>query len=75
MKRILCLALFVALALAAPVFAANAPDKSGEIGFDVAQANVSSSDTSGAAIRSTSSGRSKGSSPRRPRTGAFPGRT
>lgn len=47
MKRILCLALFAALALGAPVFAANAPEKTGEIGFDVAQANVSSSDTTG----------------------------
>src|SRR5438046_8030886 len=46
-RSILCLALFAALALGAPVFAANAPEKTGEIGFDVAQANVSSSDTTG----------------------------
>ncbi|OLE67445.1 MAG: hypothetical protein AUG09_02395 [Acidobacteria bacterium 13_1_20CM_2_68_7] len=45
MKRILCLALFAALALGAPVFAANAPEKTGEIGFDVAQANVNSDST------------------------------
>ncbi len=47
MKRILCLALFAVVALAAPVFAANQPDKTGEIGFDVAQANLSNSDATG----------------------------
>ncbi len=50
MKRILCLTLFVALALGAPVFAANKASNKGsnggEIGFEVGQSDVSS-DTAG----------------------------
>src|SRR3989442_6420771 len=46
MKRILCLTLFVVLAIGAPTFAANKSNKSsdtgGEIGFGVGQSDVSS---------------------------------
>ena len=47
MKRILCLAVLAIVAFVAPAFAANQPDKSGEIGFDLAQANVNNSDSTG----------------------------
>jgi opacity protein-like surface antigen len=51
MKRILCFALFVVVALGAPAFAANKPSSStantGEIGFEVAQADVNNSDATG----------------------------
>jgi len=54
MKRILCFALFVAVALGAPAFAAsNSSNKSssssntGEIGFGVGQSDVSSNNTIG----------------------------
>lgn len=46
MKRILCFALFVVLALAAPVFAGTPAGNGGEIGFEVGQASVGS-DTTG----------------------------
>ena len=45
MKRILCFAMFVALALGTPVFAATAPGGGGEIGFGFGQADVSSDST------------------------------
>jgi outer membrane protein with beta-barrel domain len=52
MKRILCLTLFVLVALGAPAFAANnktnkSSDTGGEIGFGVGQSDVSSADSSG----------------------------
>ena len=52
MKRILCFALFVVLALGAPAFAAankttNKSANTGEIGFEVAQADVSNSGATG----------------------------
>ena len=51
MKRILCFAMFVVLALGAPAFAANKPANTsantGEIGFEVAQADLNNSDTIG----------------------------
>src|SRR2546426_11938933 len=52
MKRILCFALFAVLALGAPAFAAakkttNKSANTGEIGFEVAQADVNNSNTTG----------------------------
>ena len=52
MKRILCFALFVVLALGAPAFAAankttNKSANTGEIGFEVAQADVNNSNATG----------------------------
>jgi len=52
MKRILCFALFVVVALGAPAFAAtnkpaNKSANTGEIGFEVAQADVNNSNATG----------------------------
>jgi len=42
MKRILCFAMFVVVALGAPAFAATPAGKTGEIGFAVGQSDVNS---------------------------------
>ena len=45
MKRILCFAVFAALALGVPAFAASGSGNSGEIGFGVGQSDVGSDST------------------------------